>query len=70
MDTDTVIDLIAAGLPNFIADKNVRETVQSTEELCNEIEKLEHLVKKKTTNTINLKEEELKKVNAGLLTKK
>ena len=54
MDTGTLIDLIASGLPNFIADKIDRETVETTEELCNEIGKLEHFVHKKITNTKNI----------------
>ncbi|XP_073961574.1 uncharacterized protein [Choristoneura fumiferana] len=46
IDTGTLIDLIAFGLPNFVADKIDRETLQGTEDLCNEIGKLEHLVGK------------------------
>ncbi|CAB3232421.1 unnamed protein product [Arctia plantaginis] len=44
IDTGTLIDLIAAGLPNYLSDKIDRETLQETEELYNEIGKLEHLV--------------------------
>lgn len=62
IDTGTLIDLIAVGLPNFIADKIDRETVQTTEELCNEIGKLEHFVHKKITNTKNTKDEAQKKM--------
>lgn len=43
IDTGTLIDLIAAGLPNFIADRIDRESLQETEDLFNEIGKLEHL---------------------------
>lgn len=46
IDTGTLIDLIAFGLPNFVADKIDRETLQETEDLYNEIGKLEHLVGK------------------------
>ncbi|CAG4958444.1 unnamed protein product [Colias eurytheme] len=44
IDTGTLIDLIAAGLPNYLSDKIDRETLQETEDLYNEIGKLEHLV--------------------------
>lgn len=46
MDTETLIDLIAIGLPNYVSDKIDRETLQETQDLYNEINKLEHLVKK------------------------
>lgn len=46
MDTETLIDLIAVGLPNYVSDKIDRETLQETEDLYNEIGKLEHLVDK------------------------
>lgn len=46
IDTGTLIDLIAFGLPNYIADKIDREIIQGTEDLNNEIGKLEHLVRK------------------------
>lgn len=48
MDIATLIDLIATGLPNYISDKIDREALQETQDLCNEISKLEHLVKKNT----------------------
>jgi len=44
--TGTLIDLIAFGLPNYVADKIDRETLQGTEDLYNEIGKLEHTVGK------------------------
>lgn len=44
MDTETLIDLIAIGLPNYVSDKIDRESLTETEELYNEISKLEHLV--------------------------
>lgn len=46
IDTGTLIDLIAFGLPNYVADKIDRGTLQETEDLYNEIGKLEHLVGK------------------------
>ncbi|XP_044741211.1 uncharacterized protein LOC123302367 [Chrysoperla carnea] len=62
IDIGTLIDLIAIGLPNFIADKIDRETIESTEELCNELGKLEHCVLKKTTNKIPSTYDNQKKV--------
>lgn len=62
IDTGTVIDLIAAGLPNFIADKIDRETVETTEELYNEIGKLEHCVQKKIINIKNTRDETQRKM--------
>lgn len=46
IDTGTLIDLIAAGLPNYLTDKIDRENLQETEDLYNELGKLEHLVVK------------------------
>ncbi|KAL0849699.1 hypothetical protein ABMA28_011663 [Loxostege sticticalis] len=46
IDTGTLIDLIAFGLPNYVSDKIDREILQGTEDLYNEIGKLEHLVAK------------------------
>lgn len=46
IDTETLIDLIAYGLPNYVADKIDRETLQETEDLYNELGKLEHFVEK------------------------
>lgn len=50
MDTETIIDLIAIGLPDCVSDNIDRETLQETQDLYNEISKLEHLVKKTTTD--------------------
>lgn len=50
IDTGTLIDLIAIGLPNFIADKINREEIETTEELCNELGRLEHFAQKKITH--------------------
>lgn len=47
IDTSTLIDLIAVGLPNFIADRIDRESLQETEDLFNEIGKLEHMTEKR-----------------------
>lgn len=44
IDTETLIDLIAAGLPNYATDKTDRETLQQTKSLYNGLGKLEHLV--------------------------
>lgn len=47
IDTGTLIDLIATGLPNFIADRIDREAIQTTVELCKELGRLEHFIQKK-----------------------
>jgi len=49
MDTETIIDLIAIGLPDWVSDNIDRETLQETQDLYNEISKLEHLVRKTTS---------------------
>lgn len=49
IDTGTLIDLIAFGLPNYVSDKIDRGTLQETKDLYNEIGKLEYLVEKKQT---------------------
>ncbi|XP_063392684.1 uncharacterized protein LOC134678160 [Cydia fagiglandana] len=59
-DTGTLIDLIALGLPNYVADKIDRETLQQTEDLYNELGKLEHMVgknkyDKKNPTTLDMK---------------
>lgn len=46
IDIGTLIDLIAFGLPNYVADKVDKETLQGTEDLYNEIGKLEYLAGK------------------------
>lgn len=48
IDTGTLIDLIATGLPNFVID---REKLEKPEDLYAEIGKLEHLVYKKNSET-------------------
>lgn len=47
IDEGTLIDLIATGLPNYVADRIDREKLKKTEDLHNEIGKLEHLTTKK-----------------------
>lgn len=48
MDKPTLIDLIATGLPNFVADKIDRNNLNETEDLFNNIRGLEYLVNKKS----------------------
>lgn len=43
----TLIDLIAAGLPNFVLNRIDREELKETEDLFNELNKCEHLINKK-----------------------
>uniref|UniRef100_A0ABD2W6C8 Retrotransposon gag domain-containing protein n=1 Tax=Trichogramma kaykai TaxID=54128 RepID=A0ABD2W6C8_9HYME len=47
IDRDTLIDLIAIGLPNFVMDRIDRDALQEVKDLYNEVGRLEHLVKKK-----------------------
>lgn len=47
IDKITLIDLIATGLPNFVADKIDRNDLKETEDLFNAIRGLEYLVNKK-----------------------
>lgn len=47
IDTGTLVDLIAAGLPEFILNKIDRETIKDTVDLFNEVSKYEHMVNKK-----------------------
>lgn len=47
MDEGTLIDIIAAGLPDFITDKINKEEIIHTSDLFNELGKLEHLVTRK-----------------------
>ncbi|GBP89739.1 hypothetical protein EVAR_42860_1 [Eumeta japonica] len=44
MDEGTLIDIIAAGLPDFITDRINKEDILHTKDLFNELGKLEHLV--------------------------
>lgn len=54
IDTGTLIDLIAFGLPNFVSDKIDRGVLTGTETLYKEIGKLEHLVGKSKYERINV----------------
>ncbi|XP_045450760.1 uncharacterized protein LOC123659597 [Melitaea cinxia] len=47
IDHGTLIDIIAAGLPDFITERINKEEVKHTSDLFNELGKLEHLVTKK-----------------------
>lgn len=47
IDKRTLIDLIATGLPNFIADKIDRNSLKETEDLFQNLRSLEHMVNKK-----------------------
>lgn len=47
IDTGTLLDLIAAGLPEFIMNKIDRETLKDTVDLFNEVSKYEHMVNQK-----------------------
>lgn len=53
IDTGTLIDLIATGLPEYVLNRIDRETLQDTVDLFNEMRKLEYLINKK--NTLNYK---------------
>lgn len=46
IDTGTLVDLIAAGLPGFVLEKINREAITDTVGLFNEVRKYEHLVNK------------------------
>ena len=47
IDIGILIDLIASGLINFVADRINKESLKRTEDLHSEIGKLEHLVNKR-----------------------
>ena len=46
VEATTLINLIAIGLPNFITDRIDKEKLKVTEDLFNELRRLEHLSKK------------------------
>lgn len=48
IDTSTLIDLIATGLPDFVTDRINRGDLEQTKDLFNELRSLEHLIKKNT----------------------
>lgn len=47
IDKGTLIDLIAAGLPEFILNRINRESLEDTVDLFNEVSKYEHMINKK-----------------------
>lgn len=47
IDTGTLVDLIAAGLPEYILNKIDREALTDTVDLFNEVSKYEHMVNRK-----------------------
>lgn len=47
MDTDTMIDRIAFGVPEFIREKIDRDEMEDTKDLINELRKLEGIADKK-----------------------
>lgn len=49
IDTGTLIDLIAAGLPEFVLNRIDREILKDTVDLFNEVGKYEHMVNRKST---------------------
>ncbi|XP_050666399.1 uncharacterized protein LOC126966416 [Leptidea sinapis] len=61
IDTGTLVDLIAAGLPEFIVNRIDREVLQDTVDLFNEVSKYEHMVNKRVL--LNKKRYEYPKIN-------
>lgn len=49
IDTGTLVDVIAAGLPRIVLEKINREAIKDTIDLFNEMRKYEHLVNKNRT---------------------
>lgn len=47
IDTGTLVDLIAAGLPEFILNRIDREILSDAVDLFNEVSKCKHMVNKK-----------------------
>ena len=62
IDTNTLVDLIAVGLPNFVSNLIDRETLKSTHDLYNEIGKLEHLTTKRNYENKNKNQEQRNKI--------
>ena len=60
IDTRTLIDLTAIGLPNFIADRIDRDSLQTIEDLFNAVGKLEHLADRKKFGENKMSETEIK----------
>lgn len=46
IDAGTLVDLVAAGMPEFVLSKLDRETIKDTIDLFNEISKYEHMTRK------------------------
>ncbi|XP_018396891.1 PREDICTED: uncharacterized protein LOC108778173 [Cyphomyrmex costatus] len=53
IDTCTLIDLMAVGLPEFIINRIDRQKLRETEDLFRELRSLEHMIKKKNTENKN-----------------
>ncbi|ESN98616.1 hypothetical protein HELRODRAFT_162051 [Helobdella robusta] len=51
IDTGTLVDLIAAGLPGFVLEKINRQSMEDTVDLFNEVRKYEHLMNKNKNGT-------------------
>lgn len=49
IDQGTLIDIIAAGLPGYVADRLNRDELEETKDLFNDIGRLEHLVQKRNS---------------------
>ncbi|KAJ8685028.1 hypothetical protein QAD02_020821 [Eretmocerus hayati] len=54
IDTGTLIDIIATGLPNFVLNRIDRGSLEKMEDLFNELGNLEHLVNKKSLKKSHL----------------
>ena len=61
IDTGTLIDLIAVGLPDIVSNRLDRNTLMETEDLYNELGKLEHLAYRKTKITEKSNDQAIKK---------
>ncbi|KAJ8670962.1 hypothetical protein QAD02_002221 [Eretmocerus hayati] len=61
IDTGTLIDIIATGLPIFVLNRIDRESLKKTEDLFNELGNLEHLVNKKTFENKPINSTDVKK---------
>lgn len=64
MDMGTMIDLIAAGLPEFILNKINREEIEDTVSLFNELSKYEHLINYSKKNNFPKKKYVVFKTNS------
>lgn len=57
IDEGTLIDIIGAGLPDFVTDRINKEEIVHTKDLFNELGRLEHLVSKKKNTFIKKKDD-------------